>query len=490
MWDLKPKTELTEQEVQRGMRMVIWDGLTAEVMTSFTEGAFLISMALLLGASNLEIGILAALPMFTNVFQLISIWLVRRFNNRRAVAVFSAFLARVPLLVIGFSALISSEGSIDFLIFFLFFYYVFGSIAGPSWNSWMKDLIPEKKLGDYFSRRGKYTQILNIVLSIILAFILDFIRNFYPEWELNAYAVFFIIAGITGIIGGFLLARAPEPQSYLSQANILALFKLPLKNENFRKLLVFSSMWVLALNMATPFFIVFMMKSMSLGVSYVIILGTISQLFSILTIRMWGVLSDRYSNKSIISISAPLYILCIIGWCFVGIYTRFYLNIALLVVIHIVSGIATAGINLSTTNIGIKLAPREDAIVYLSVKNIITAIFSSIGPLIGGLLADFFADRTLSVTARWMSPDWDQTVRLVVLHEWTFLFLIGALMAIVSLNLLKQVKEEGEVGKDVVRRIMRTRFKTSLKEYFIVGNIVQIHQQLKAIVKKPTKAAP
>jgi len=95
----------------------------------------------------------------------------------------------------------------------------------------------------------------------------------------------------------------------------------------------------------------------------------------------------------------------------------------------------------------------------------------------------------LSVTASWMSPDWNKTIRLVVLHEWTFLFLIGAFMAILSLNLLTQVKEEGEVGKDVVRRIMRTRLRSSLKEYFIVGNIIHIHQQLKALVKKPKKAS-
>src|SRR5690606_39391016 len=113
---------------------------------------------------------------------------------------------------------------------------------------------------------------------------------------------------------------------------------------NFRRLLVFNPLWVFALNIATPFFIVFMMKTMGLPLSYIIVLGTISQLFSVLTLRMWGTLSDRYSNKSIISLSAPLYILCIIAWCFVGIYSKYFLNIALLVLIHIFSGIATAGI--------------------------------------------------------------------------------------------------------------------------------------------------
>ena len=74
--DLRPKEILTESDITRGLRIVIWDGLTAEAMTAFTGGAFLIAMALLLGANNVEIGILVALPMFTNIFQLISIWLV------------------------------------------------------------------------------------------------------------------------------------------------------------------------------------------------------------------------------------------------------------------------------------------------------------------------------------------------------------------------------------------------------------------------------
>jgi len=357
-WPMKltPQKSLSEDEIQKGLKLVIWDGLTAEVMISFTGGAFLVAMALLLGANNVQIGLLAALPMITNLSQLISIWLVREYNNRRIVAVYCAFLARIPLITIGLLVWWLTNVSVNILIFFLFFHYFFGSIAGPSWNSWMKDMVPEKMLGSYFSRRSRYTQTLNVILSIALAILLDLIKNKYPEYELNTYAIFFIIAGIIGIIGGYILSKAPEPQSYLSNANIFSLFKLPLRDVNFRRLLIFNSMWVFALNIATPFFTVFMIKSMGLPLSYIIILGVITQLFSILTLRMWGVFSDRYSNKSIIALSAPIYILCIIAWCFVGIYSHQYANITLLVAIHIFSGISTAGINLSLTNIGLKLA--------------------------------------------------------------------------------------------------------------------------------------
>lgn len=488
LMNLRPQTVLTDAEVKRGMKVVIWDGLASEMMTTFTGSAFLVAMALLMGANNVQIGLLASLPTFTNIFQLISIWLVRKFNNRRAIAVYCSFLARFPLVLVGISALWFTGGSIQILIFFLFFYYLFGSIAGPSWNSWMKDLIPENMLGDYFSRRSRYNQTLDVVLSIVLAVLLDLVKSRYPQYELHVYSIFFIIAGVVGIFGGYVLSKAPEPQSYLSNARILALFRQPLRDINFRRLLAFNSAWVFALNIATPFFTVFMMKALGLPISYIIVLSIISQLSSIFTIRIWGTFADRYSNKSIIALTAPIYILCIIAWCFVGIYSRQFANIILLVVIHIFTGISTSGINLSLTNIGLKLAPREDAIVYLSVKNIITAFFSSIGPLVGGILADYFTSRSLLITAQWSGPGIHKVGKLVSLHEWNFLFLIGALLALLSLELLTRVREVGEVEKDVVKRIMRTRIKSNLKEYFLIGNIISWHEQLRALIKVKKKS--
>lgn len=482
--NLKPKEVLTDEEIQKGLRIVIWDGLSAEVMTVFTGGAFLVAMALLLGANNVQIGLLATLSLVTNISQMLSIWLVRRFNNRRAIAVYCAFLARIPLIIIGVSVLWFSNGTLNLLIFFLFFYYFFGSIAGPSWNSWMKDMVPENMLGSYFSRRSRYTQTLNVVLSIILALVLDFIKERYKQYELTTYAIFFIIAGVIGVTGGYILSKAPEPMAHVSNANMFTLFRQPLKNANFRRLLVFNSAWVFALNIATPFFTVFLLKGLGLPLSYIIILTIVSQLFSILTLRMWGIFSDRYSNKSIIALSAPLYIVCIIAWCFVGIYSQRYANLILLAIIYMFTGIATAGVNLSLTNIGLKLAPKEDAIVYLSVKNIITAIFSSLGPLLGGVLADYFTNRSLHISAQWISPHINKVFRLVELHEWNFLFLIGALLALLSLELLTRVREVGEVDKDIVKRIMRTSIRSNLKEYFLIGNIISWHEQLRAILRK------
>jgi MFS family permease len=481
--DVRPKKSLTEQEVQTGLKLVVTEGLTTEAMTTLTTGAFLVAMALLLGASNLQIGILAALPTFTNIFQLLSIWLVRRYNNRRAISVVCALTARIPLIGVGILSFFAS-GSIQLLIFFIFFYNVFASIAGLSWNAWMKDLVPGNQLGTYFSRRSSFMQTLNVILSLCLAFLIDYIKDNYPAYELNTYSVMFMVAGTIGVIGAFILSKVPEPQSFLARENIFQLFKRPLKDHNFRRLLVFNSAWVFALNIAIPFFTVYMLKNLGLSMTYVIGLTVVSQLCSIFTIRMWGRFSDRYSNKTILAIAAPVYILCIIAWCFVGMYSRFTTNIALLVFIHIFTGIATAGINLSLTNIGLKLAPNEHAIVYLSTKNIITAIFSSVAPLIGGILADYFANRSLTINAAYAGPEVNKVLHLVSLHDMNFLFLIGAGLAFISLEFLIRVKEVGEVEKDVVVRIMRSSIKHNLKESFLIGNLISWHDQLWGLFKK------
>jgi len=486
MINLRPKEALTEEEVRKGLRLVIGDGLAAEVMVTFTGGAFLVAMALLLGASNFQIGLLAAMPMFTNIFQLLSVWLVRRFNTRRGVAVVSSVLARLPLIAVGIIAFFStaSSATVDILIFFLFFYYLFGSIAGPSWNSWMKDLVPETQLGSYFARRSSYTQSLNVVLSLALALTVDYIKSTNPQYELQAYGTMFLVAGVAGVTGAFILARVQEPKSEMTKANIFKLLKKPLTDKNFQRLLVFNSAWMFAINIATPFFTVFMMKSMNLSLTIIIGLAILSQLSSILTIRIWGAFADKYSNKTIIAIGAPIYILCIIAWCFVGLYENFYTNIILLALIHIFTGISTAGINLSITNLGLKLAPRENAIVYLTARNMVLAVFSALAPLVGGRLADYFINSSLKINAEWTSPSVQQVIHLVSLHDWNFLFLVGALLALIALELLVQVKEIGEVEKSLVRRIMRHSIKSRVRDFFVVGALLSWHDQLWEIIRR------
>lgn len=463
MRGLEPSGNLSEAQVKSGLKLVVAEGLATESMVAFTGGAFLVAMALHLGASNFQLGVLAALPTFSSLFQLVSIWLVQRFKSRRLIAVLSNLIARLPLLVIGILPFLFSSGtSVKVLIFLLFFHYYLGSVAGASWNSWMKDLVPSNRLGSYFSHRSRLTQSLSVILSLVIALSLDYIKLHYPHLELVAYSVMFLIGGGFGMLSVYLLSRTPEPLSMLEQKSIFHLLGKPLNDTNFRRLVTFNGLWAFSLNLATPFFSVYMMKTIGLPLSYIITLGILCQVSSILSVKMWGKYSDRYSNKTIINICAPIYICCILAWAFVSMASSMTAVLCILTIINIVTGFSTAGANIAISNISIKLAPNDDAIAYLTVKNITVAFFSTIAPMIGGLMADFFAAHQLVGGFAWKGQGSESVLNVLNLQGWNFFFILGGLCALFSLRLLRPVREKGEVDKDRVVVYLRAGFRRNL----------------------------
>ncbi|MBX3253872.1 MAG: MFS transporter [Chitinophagaceae bacterium] len=480
----RPKPVLSETEVESGMKVMIVDGLASETMTTLTGGTFLVAMALLAGANNFEIGLLAGLPTATNILQLTSIWLCRRIQSKKLLCVSLSVSARIPLIIIGLLALTLEHFSFSIMISMLFFYYAFGSISGPIWNAWVKDLVPASRLGAYFSKRSRYMQMLNVILGLSVAFLLDHVKAYYTYFEQKTYGWMFIVAGIAGIAGAIYMGRSPEPAAAVSTGNMFALLRKPLKDINFRRLLSFNSLWLFAVNIAAPFFTVFMLKSVGLSLSFILILATISQVFSILTIRVWGKYADRFSNKNIIALGGPLYMLCLIAWCFVGLNQNELINYSLLFLIHACMGMANAGINLSLTNISLKLSPSSEAVIYLSARNIITSVFSAVAPIVGGLLVDFFSNRSLNVRIQWAGPATEKNIYLVHLHQWNFLFMIGAIIALISLEMLIGVKEKGEVKKDQVVRILRGNIKNTIKDYFIISQILSFHESIIEKIRK------
>ena len=457
--------KLTDQQIMSGQSYILKDSLAGEAMVNLSGGAFITAMALHLGASNFQIGLLASLPILTNIFQLLSIWLVQRYNNRRIVAVVSSFLGRFPMLFAGFLPFIFSTATgLKLLLSILFVHYFFGSIAGASWNAWVKDLIPEKKLGSFFSQRTRLITILSAVLSLGVSFTIDYVKAQHATYLTLTYYSIFVLGGIVGLAGVYWLSRAPEPTALAVEENVFKQFKKPLADNNFKNLLIFNAAWTFSLNLAVPFFTVFLMKTMGLPLSYVIGFTILAQLSNILTIKTLGKFTDRYSNKTIISICAPVYITCIFAWMYAAVPDNRLYGVLMLAIISLVSGTATGGINLALNNIGMKLAPRREAMAYMSSLNMVVAFFSAISPIIGGLLADFFSTQQLVWSIQLKDVGGTRSIDMINLHGWSYLFVIGAILAAASLRLLYKVKEKGEIQKERVMHYLQLRLNKRIRK--------------------------
>ena len=223
----------------------------------------------------------------------------------------------------------------------------------------------------------------------------------------------------------------------------------PFKDTNFKNLIVFLGSWNFAVNLAAPFFTVYMLKRLNLDMSTIIILMVLNQLVSIAFLRLWGKYSDRFSNKSILSINGPLFIVCILAWTFTARPEKHIFTLPLLVIIHALMGISSAGITLSSGNIGLKLAPQGQATSYLATSSLVNSLAAGIAPMLGGLFADFFEFSKLWASIGWQSPI-SGDFNALYFQSWDFFFLFAFLIGFYSIHRLALVKEVGEVEEKIV----------------------------------------
>ena len=116
---LKPKPTISEQDLNKGLRWLTLEGTASLGFSSITTSGFLAAFALALGANNLQIGILAAIPFLMQIVQIPAIGLVERIRRRKQIAVLSWFPAQLlwfPIALIPLFIGVPSATAISLLL--------------------------------------------------------------------------------------------------------------------------------------------------------------------------------------------------------------------------------------------------------------------------------------------------------------------------------------------------------------------------------------
>jgi MFS family permease len=471
------KDTLSEAEIQSGLRAVIRDGLASQVMVTFTGGAFLVAYALKLGASNVTIGLLAAIPPLAQLIQIPSIFLVEKIRKRRLISMFGSASSRVFWLLIALSPLILPlEAELTFLIITILLSGAFGAVSNSSWNSWMRDLVPQDRLGSFYSKRMSMAIGLSIPLGLGAGLYIDYWKKLYPNYEIYGYSILFFLGFLAGMLGVYFISRIPEPEMapVKEKLHFFRMILQPFRDANFKSLIMFLGSWNFAVNLAAPFFTVYMLKRLQMDMSFVIALMLLSQIMNLAFLRIWGKFTDRFSNKSVLGVSGPLFIVCILAWTFTTLPEKYILTIPLLLAIHIFMGISTAGVTLASGNIGLKLAPKGQATAFLATNSVVNSLAAGIAPILGGKFADFFAGRELSWTLKWTSPERELLLPTLNLQQWDFFFFFAFLIGLYSMHRLAMVKEVGEVEEKIVVQELISEVRRRMLDVSTVGGLRQM----------------
>ncbi len=466
-----PKPTISENELSRGLRLMTLEGMVSNGFISITSSGLLASFALALGANNFQIGILAAIPFLMQPLQVPAILLVERLRKRKLIAVMAWTVAQLlwfPIALIPFIIKVPGAAAVSLLLGLMAVRGIFSAVTNCSWNSWIRDLVPQQILGRFFSRRLAFATAAAAVFGLGAAFFVDYWRGQVTEDNAVLGYTFALLFGalFLGMASPFFMSRMPEPEMQRSMGEKSSLWKTvttPFYDHNFRQLMKFLFTWSFALNMAVPFFAVYMLQRVGLPLSAVIGLNVLSQIFNILFLRVWGPLADKFGSKAVLSLCASLYLLVIFVWTFTMMPERHFLTIPLLVALHIFAGIAAAGVSLTISTIGFKLAPQAQSASYLAGASLATNLGAGIGPLLGGFLALFFSTRELSLDITWADPERVLNLGVIHLAEFDFLFVITFIIGLATLNTLAALREEGAADRNQVLSELRSQTRAALQ---------------------------
>ncbi len=414
------------------LRLSIYDGIFANIYVNLTGSVFLPAFALALGASSLQIGMLASIPLFANIAQLGGTYLVEKYNRRKKVAVRAAFAARIlwlPIIIL--SVLMASSRPwfvLQVVILLIAVSSILGAVSGVAWLSWMSFIVPGDIRGRYFGLRNAILGAANIALTLLAGRFLDWFRQQQPNGSpLHAFELLFAFALACSMLSVRFLVRQPEPASAPQpEVDFRSIYRAPLKQKHFRRLLRFAALWSFAVNMAAPFFIVYMLKILELSYTTVALLTIAAAAADLLGMWFWGHVSDRIGNRPVVLLAALIASFLPMLWLLT---TRGASYLFLLLPwLQLSAGFFWAAYNLCSVNLVLGMASKTANSAYFAYWSSVNGVAAGMGALSGGILAKYLHHVAINFS---FSPG----------IEFKAIFLISGLLRLVSLFLLRRIQE-------------------------------------------------
>jgi MFS family permease len=156
---------------------------------------------------------------------------------------------------------------------------------------------------------------------------------------------------------------------------------IPLKDGNFRRLVLFGFWWMLAIGIGAPFWQPFMIQKLGMSLVNIQLYGTIHILSCIASLRLWGLFIDRFGNKTAMRVAIIFGGFNPLVWLFATreLYAFVYLE-------AITSGIMWGGAGVVATNFVLAVAPDRYRQIYSGVFGAFTGLAMMTTMFLSGVL--------------------------------------------------------------------------------------------------------
>ena len=428
-------TERKHSELRETFRISITEGVYSQVYFSIAGpgSVFLTKLLVMLGASSIQFGILAASGQIFLLLMPLGALVTRKLTLHRSATVRWAVAGRAIAPLFGVIPLFLIDRiSLTAVLAVFAVSIALQAVSANIWTGWMARMVPLRIRGRFFAKRNAVLLAFGLSTAFLLGLLVDGFND-DPAALRIVMAGLFIVAGIIGLIGLKILAKQPERPAETTDLPALELFKEPFQDKNFKKLCVFGGWWMLAIGIGAPFWQPFMIEVLHMGVTEMLLYGMTSTAGSILTLKYWGRFIDKYGNIAAMKLAIGIGTIVPFAWLFVT-----HDSIWIIYLEALVAGSMWGCVGVVTANLVLAIAPENRAQIYSGIFG----AFSGAGLVITMLASGFFMPAPMHIAG-------------IALHPMQVLFLITAFARLSALIPLSRVKEPNAVPLNVVMGKLR-----------------------------------
>jgi len=375
--------EMEEKAVDHSLKNSVKDGVASSIASGIGEN-FISAYAISLGSSNIQLGLLSALPSLMPG-ELLTVKAMEKFRRKSLVTLGVLIQALLWLPIALLSLLfINKLGYAPALLIIFYSVYVFMSyFISPAWSSWMKDLTEGKEIGGYFGKRNMITGIAGLIATIFAGFILDYFKN--RQIVFIGFGIIFLIALISRFISRHYLKSQYEPKLVLKEGYYFSFWQFIKKApyNNYGRFVIFFACMNFATAISSPFFSAYMLKTLQFSyITFTMLQLVVPAISTLIMMPFWGKFTDKYGNVKTLQITALLVPFVPLLWIVSP-------TVSWIVFVQIFSGISWAGFNLAAGNFTYDAVTRPRMGLCVAYSGYIVSFGAFLGALFGGLLSSF-----------------------------------------------------------------------------------------------------
>ncbi len=352
---------------------------------------FLGVLAIKLGASNLHVALISALPAAVScVASIVGAKVLRPFEQKKRATAAFALASRAFLLGMAALPLLSADSRAGALVVLIALMNVPGAISNIAWQALIANAIPSDLRGDAFALRSRVVAAVGFLPALAGGYLLDALT--FPI----GYQVVFLAAFAASVMEVRALAEIheqpeqrvgdvqPDPQEGRRSGFTFCVILGELRRAGFTaRAMLFYLGWM----MAQPLFTIYYVRVLRCSNLWVAVFSIVSSITQYVSFPMWSRYAAKKGNTAALAIAAA-------GMAMTPIMVAISPQPWVVAMFNVSMGIFTSGTTLLMLNTLLEVSPDEGRTDFIAYHNAAVNFTSFIGPLIGRALVD-------SINIRW-----------------------------------------------------------------------------------------